>query len=167
MTVSATLAMKSKEISALSLLPVISNAPRTVFGAQTVNVSFMKRLRLLLTSNFDNVSHVEILGYDNFDDCQCISGYEKQGNGCVRSRFCDFSCPANSYRTPNLNCYENFNDCTCLRGYQKSGVQCIFCDFTCPPNSFRRNGIAWYVTVAKTRPRSAIGSLTALLLCLA
>lgn len=85
--------------------------------------------------------------YDNFDDCQCNPGFQKQGNRCVPLCSNSYTCPANSFPIPNRGCYDNFDDCQCNRGYKKQGNRCVpECDNTyqCPANSVRKVGLDCY-----------------------
>ena len=64
--------------------------------------------------------------YNNFDDCQCVSGYAKSNGNCVaQQQSCDYQCPPNSSRKPNRQCYDNFFDCRCHSGYYKFRGECV------------------------------------------
>ena len=64
--------------------------------------------------------------YNNFDDCQCVSGYTKLNGKCVKEQDrCNYQCPENSSRKPNRRCYNNFFDCRCHSGYYKFKGKCV------------------------------------------
>ena len=107
--------------------------------------------------------------YNNFEDCQCESGFAKVGDACISNcpfgqkldhfeycvmKWCvdNYVCPMRSARKPNRDCYNNFDDCDCELGYKKQTNQgkdycvskgCYF-NFTCPANSSRLPGQQCY-----------------------
>lgn len=84
--------------------------------------------------------------YNNFDDCKCNSGYEKDGTRCVaEEEDCDgdFACPAPNWRgREGVYCIEDLSDCECSNGYKKVNGYCVLnsCkdDYQCPANSRRK-----------------------------
>lgn len=83
--------------------------------------------------------------YDSFDDCECASGFTKNGECCEdNSSICpsgrhvdgsgdcvkewclaNFICPDHSSRKHSRECYNNFEDCKCDSGYAKDGDVCV------------------------------------------
>jgi len=109
--------------------------------------------------------------YNNFEDCECDSGYAKDGDVCVSNcpdgqkldgnEYCvknwcndNYQCPPRSVRLPSRECYNDINDCECDSGFKKqsnNGVDSCIADwcnhnFSCPANSFRKIGQQCYDT---------------------
>lgn len=70
----------------------------------------------------------------SFYDCQCEDGYFKSAERTCR-KWCNYKCPANSYRIPGQDCYDNFSDCRCIDGFVKNGDVCTKTCIQCPDNS--------------------------------
>lgn len=70
--------------------------------------------------------------WSNMDDCYCISGYQKNGNVCIKTNVdqfvkerCMYSCPPNSSKRSDRNCIESFADCQCNPGHISISIGCI------------------------------------------
>lgn len=87
------------------------------------------------------------LCYDNFDDCDCKSGYHIQGTQCVKDKVC-YQCPWNSSKKSNCDCKNTIDDCDCSNGFKKIGGYCVanWCmsDYKCPSWTTRKNGRECY-----------------------
>ena len=105
-------------------------------GDEVSNDKFETNPRLLqqkLSCNFqcpqNSVRKPNRQCYDNFDDCECVPGFHKQGSRCVPTsgggNDCNFQCAINSARKPNRQCYDNFDDCECVPGFEKKGNECV------------------------------------------
>lgn len=81
--------------------------------------------------------------YNDIDDCQCKTGYHREGERCVQDKVC-YQCPAFSTVKAGCNCQNTMADCQCDSGFKNVSGYCVqntcMSDFQCPVGRTRKPG---------------------------